>query len=386
MSKFIIWDQSCQYDLFLSKQLDISLFGDNEIISQFTFPEHFKTSAAKKVIFVNFVLGNLPETWPKDLDVSWVDLIVSLDCELIPEEFDTYYQTAVKIFNNKNIVFISGGSRCLQAIDSIKNRFFYPYLGFFHRVVMANHELNLSHPKTRPYLFDALLGGKKFHRLFVFDLLKKSGLIDKSIVSLTTGPYDQCYQKPNQNSNVDDYESVELALLEDPFVLAFKNNNTTVESRYSAMEVHGRFYKNCVLNPQMSVIVPEKIYENSWYSIISETNFEQFFFLTEKTAKPIFAKRIFISFSYCKHLKFLKDQGFKTFDNIIDESYDNEPDHELRFLKAWQQVEYLSTQDPIEIYKKAESVLEHNYQIMQNCTQINITKIQSFIFSHLKML
>jgi hypothetical protein len=45
--------------------------------------------------------------------------------------------------------------------------------------------------------------------------------------------------------------------------------------------------------------------------------------MTEKTAKPIWAKRLFVMFGTPGFLKKLHELGFKTFDHVIDESYDS---------------------------------------------------------------
>ena len=46
-------------------------------------------------------------------------------------------------------------------------------------------------------------------------------------------------------------------------------------------------------------------------------------YFTEKTTKAIFAKRLFVVFSSKGYLQRLRDLGFKTFSNVIDESYDD---------------------------------------------------------------
>ena len=57
----------------------------------------------------------------------------------------------------------------------------------------------------------------------------------------------------------------------------------------------------------------------------------------------------------------MKTMGFKTFDSIIDESYDSEPDIVKRFELAFDQVQWLANQDYTEIIEKAGPILEHNH-------------------------
>jgi len=107
------------------------------------------------------------------------------------------------------------------------------------------------------------------------------------------------------------------------------------------------------------------IYDASWYSIVAETLYKSTnLFITEKIAKPLLGKRVFVLFAAQGCLQYLRSQGFQTFDGIIDESYDAETNDRKRFDMAWEQVKFLSNQDPLDIYQRAESVLENNYSQM----------------------
>jgi hypothetical protein len=115
-----------------------------------------------------------------------------------------------------------------------------------------------------------------------------------------------------------------------------------------------------------SSAIPYSLYNQSYYSVVSETvYFNTYSFFTEKIAKPILAKRPFVVFCGQHYLKNLKQLGFKTFDNVIDESYDNIFDLKQRMKKAWEQVEYLITQDPFEIYQQTQEIRDHNYSLFR---------------------
>jgi hypothetical protein len=89
-----------------------------------------------------------------------------------------------------------------------------------------------------------------------------------------------------------------------------------------------------------------------------------FSFFTEKIAKPILAKRLFLVASGQYYLRNLRELGFHTFGDIIDESYDHEPNADRRIKMLLKQVDYLCTQDPQDILSRAHSILEHNYYVM----------------------
>jgi hypothetical protein len=132
----------------------------------------------------------------------------------------------------------------------------------------------------------------------------------------------------------------------------------------------------------MSSKIAWDIYANSWYSVVAETMNDGHDFITEKTAKPLFAKRIFVLFGSQYQLKNLRDKGFKTFDTILDESYDEIEDKNLRFNAAWKQVEFLMTQDPLILYQKVHNILEHNYNLISQQDR-ELLGLKKFIAPHL---
>jgi hypothetical protein len=115
----------------------------------------------------------------------------------------------------------------------------------------------------------------------------------------------------------------------------------------------------------LSQIIPREIYQQTHYTLVAETQNENgFSFFTEKIAKPILAKRLFLVASGQYYLRNLRDLGFHTFGDIIDESYDHEPNADRRIKMLLKQVDYLCSQDPQDILSRAHSILEHNYYVM----------------------
>jgi nucleoside-diphosphate-sugar epimerase len=69
-------------------------------------------------------------------------------------------------------------------------------------------------------------------------------------------------------------------------------------------------------------------YESTFISLVTETLIDtSILFMSEKIWKPIVAGHPFIVLGNVNTISYLKEQGYKTFDRWIDESYDLEPDH-----------------------------------------------------------
>jgi hypothetical protein len=87
-------------------------------------------------------------------------------------------------------------------------------------------------------------------------------------------------------------------------------------------------------------------------------------FYTEKTVKPILARRLFITLGNRYHLEGLRRLGFKTFHGIIDESYDSIEGTTDRHNAALEQLKWLCEQDQEDILKRCRDIVDHNYNLM----------------------
>lgn len=134
----------------------------------------------------------------------------------------------------------------------------------------------------------------------------------------------------------------------------------------------------------LSTLLPVNIYRNSWFSIITESFSDHTRYFSEKTAKPLLGKRLFILFAAPGMLQDLRTLGFQTFGTIIDESYDDIQDDESRWNLALKQVIWLSQQDPVQIYQKALPILEHNQNLMLslNYPSTMLSEMQNILSDH----
>lgn len=120
------------------------------------------------------------------------------------------------------------------------------------------------------------------------------------------------------------------------------------------------------------------LYENTYFSVISETNFYTNTpgvhatpgrFCSEKTFKPIAMKHPFIMVSVPLMLEKLKQIGYRSFSPYIDESYDQELDDNTRLLKIVKEIKRLSELSPAELSEflaNTKEIVEHNYNILMN--------------------
>lgn len=191
--------------------------------------------------------------------------------------------------------------------------------------------------ETKQFYFDALLGRKKRHRDIAYDHL------DHTLNVVTYLNDTECdFSTPDKWR----WESSGL-VIERP-----------VEWTVERVNYHG-------YRMSLSQIVPIEIYNQTAYSLVAETNYSNHYsFYTEKTVKPILGQRLFITLSGQHALRNLRALGFKTFDGIIDETYDTIEPFEERFRAALEQVRLLSRRDQREVLDEVRNRCEHNYSHM----------------------
>jgi hypothetical protein len=218
----------------------------------------------------------------------------------------------------------------------------YPWMDWFATTsdFYKNNNLldQLSPYRVKPKYFDALLGWAKPHRQIAYDYLKDN---DDVILSYLTDR-----SQPLKDSgwiSVDGYE------------ISDQTRNTITKVNYHGQQI------------SISQIVPVSVYNQSAYSVVAETNWANHYsFYTEKIVKPILAERLFAVFSGQHYLHNLRSLGFKTFNGIIDESYDAEPDMIRRYAMVYEQIKYLLSQPQDQILNKIRPITEYNKNLMLN--------------------
>jgi hypothetical protein len=104
---------------------------------------------------------------------------------------------------------------------------------------------------------------------------------------------------------------------------------------------------------------------DAFWHIVTETVFYyDKLHLTEKIFKPIVSKQPFMLLASPGNLAYLKSYGFKTFDSVIDESYDNIVDNDLRTEAVVDQLHWYCNLTPGEktnVIQQLEPIIQHNF-------------------------
>jgi hypothetical protein len=238
--------------------------------------------------------------------------------------------------------FVSGNT----AADAVKNFVWFPdhELLYWHRnqsIPAANIHLN-----SRPYRFTILNRTHKWWRATVMADLQRAGILDVSQWSynteLTVG--DNPADNPIEIDTLDLKVQLQKFLEQGPYTC----DNLTVE-QHNDHHLHvGQHYLD------------------SYCHVVLETHFDADqsggAFLTEKTFKPIKHGQPFVIVGAPGSLQALRDLGYRTFDHVIDNSYDLETDNTRRWQKILNCIQQIRQQDPDGWFQSCLDDLRHNQQ------------------------
>lgn len=199
----------------------------------------------------------------------------------------------------------------------------------------------------------------RMHRQLFSKFLIKEKLIANNLISINPA---------NDHTQLDQFENVKIK--DTPKVVSslqngnwFYNKNLLDLWKDTKLE----YYRHPAIDMKVPKLNPPYLNKAAIH-IVTESAFNfPFNHFTEKTTAALLCKRPFIIIAPAGNLKYLRTIGFKTFDSIIDESYDNIPDPNLRLEKIMDLILDLNKNNQEQLVKmieKSKDILIHNYMLM----------------------
>jgi hypothetical protein len=109
-----------------------------------------------------------------------------------------------------------------------------------------------------------------------------------------------------------------------------------------------------------------KYFANAYCNVVMETHFDadgsNGTFLTEKTFKPIKHGQLFFIAGPAGSLQVLRDQGYRVFDNVLDNTYDRITDHTERWRRLCDAIKQ-SQHRLKDRFEAARADIEHNQRL-----------------------
>ena len=148
-------------------------------------------------------------------------------------------------------------------------------------------------------------------------------------------------------------------LKNDPLVKLYPNKKSAIDNWIDGLPY-------CLDTSDLRQSFPLEIYKRyaiSGFNIVNETRVlhtnnphQQDIMITEKTFKAILSKKPFMMLAPSGSLELLKKEGFKTFDSLIDESYDKTDDLDKKQNLVIDQMKKLNSLTDVEYFSELENL------------------------------
>jgi hypothetical protein len=209
----------------------------------------------------------------------------------------------------------------------------------YQQVGMSEYISNHDPASSKPQLFDVLLGGERPYRTLLHDWIEQDSILSSRTVMSYYGG-----------------KSTRPAMILEPGMTAPNDQ----QSFHFAFPCH---FKGA--STRAGVIPPVSVYQQCAYSVVTETNAQHnYVFFTEKIARVMACERLFVVLSSYRYLHYLRQAGFQTFGDIINESYDLEVDDVRRWRMAFEQMQVLATMDQQQVLERIQPIVKHNRQVL----------------------
>lgn len=207
--------------------------------------------------------------------------------------------------------------------------------------------------------------GPKIHRFSLLAFMLKNNLLDDtnwSFIPYFFSVYDfERYEQIFDEDEVKNYDN-EIKILNELKLKISDYEKTELSfNDKNEITVLNPKYKNVLLPPE----IPQN-YTNSYVNLVTETKFldnENVIQISEKSFKPFFYFQFPMILATHHHIRAMKEKyDFDFFDDIIDHSYDNEPNQKKRFKLFVNEVKRLhdNKEKLIEFHRNNQFRFENN--------------------------
>ena len=242
-------------------------------------------------------------------------------------------------------------------VDSICRRnqikslyyFFHGFaaLDWYRGHYALNYNKSIVKPYTYDYItFNRIINNDRSYRIYFVSQLKEQGLLEHGQVSfnVTDNLFDD-WQDEVSDPNTKLSESARLHI---------EKNLTNID----------KLVIDCPELPGSASADISRDIDAFWHVVTETVFYYDKLHLTEKIFKPIVSKQPFMLLAAPGNLAYLKSYGFKTFDSVIDESYDLIQDNDLRTEAVVKQLHWycnLAPDEKTDIIQQLEPIIDYNF-------------------------
>lgn len=260
---------------------------------------------------------------------------------------------------DKKILIIGGGDIEPEYPCLTYDRFPGKMLTYGENVEIVKQSHEIYNKKNKPYKFLFLNGALRPHRKYLLERWEHTKLLNQSLWTCLTTDLQP--------------ETTILSYLVDKEDLVLRPRSVKyLDSNYEVAQYSPNTGEKLFVAGVNDVVAPNdwgaahlKLapYIDTYFSIVTETVFGYpYSFRTEKIWKPISIGHPWIAVANRGFYRDLRNLGFKTFNGIIDESFDLIDNNQRRIQRIAQVVENLCRQDLVSFLDSCQSICAYNQQ------------------------
>lgn len=276
------------------------------------------------------------------------------------------------------ILLITGGDMPAQYPHLKHEHFLIRILAYQENLAEMQKTDSIFSNTQKPYSFLFLNGRARPHRKYLWERLRLSGLLDRSLWTMLDGRGTEAKSLSLK------YHGQELLATTTPLrhlpdryeVSRYRGNEP------AAPEYRYQFIKSDVFNNEWGEIYLESApYVDTYFSLVTETVIDYpHSFRTEKIAKVLAMGHPWICAANRGFYRDLRSLGFKTFDGIIDESFDLLDNDQDRMDRVFDTVTDVCAGDLPGFLAACQSVCKYNQQHLHQVVSQEITTFPQRFF------
>jgi hypothetical protein len=262
------------------------------------------------------------------------------------------------LIRDHRVLLIGGGDMdsdwpCLQY-----ESFLPKILDYEENQQATKQSSSIYETQHKPYKFLFLNGRSRPHRKYLLERFKLDGLLNQSLWtnlenrSGSMGQVALWHEGQDLMLTPTDIKTLPAQYEVDRYR---QQVNKTFDSGFVKSDLFNQEWGEIYIEPTP--------YIDTYFSVVTETVFDYpYSFRTEKIWKPIAMAHPWIAVANAGYYRDMRNLGFKTFDHLIDESFDQIENSQKRIERISEVVRDLCKQNLDEFLASAQNICKYNQQ------------------------
>ena len=266
-----------------------------------------------------------------------------------------------QLVRDRRLFIISGAEITPAHVCLTHEHLLIKILDFSETQIAQQWTDHIYDTKHKPYDFLCLNGRARPHRKYLYERLKRRGLLDRSLYTMLHATSSVARRFTLREHGID--------VMATPTPLRRLPDEYEVERyrdpQFGPIDPNSTFLKQELFRQEWGEIyLYHRPYIDTYFSLVTETVCAEsdISFRTEKISKPLAMGHPFIVAANRGFYRDLRGLGFRTFQHLIDESFDQIDDAQARMDRLIQVVDDLCSQDLDSFVDQCREVCKYNQQ------------------------